>query len=104
MIAYGCRVGPGSRFATAGRVVRRTLDGMINDRITGLAAEAAFFALLSLPPLLLAVVGTLGYFHGLIGQDNILTLQNDIARGARTVLTSGTVNDTVNPIVRDILN
>jgi membrane protein len=77
---------------------------MIADRITGLAAEAAFFALLSLPPLVLAMVGTIGYFHGLIGPDNINTLQNDIARGARTVLTTGTVNDTVMPIVRNVLN
>jgi membrane protein len=77
---------------------------MINHRISGLAAEAAFFGLLSLPPLLLAVVGTIGYFHGVIGADNIATLQDDIARGARTVLTPGTVNDTVMPIVRDVLN
>src|SRR3954451_2028085 len=104
MIAYLCQMSAGSRLATVGRVVGRTLDGMINHRITGLAAEAAFFALLSLPPLVLAVVGTIGYFHGLIGADNILTLQDDIRRGARTVLTPGTVNDTVMPIVRDVLN
>src|SRR3954471_24625462 len=104
MIAYLCQMSAGSRFAPVGRVASRTLDGMINHRITGLAAEAAFFALLSLPPLLLAVVGTIGYFHGLIGAGNITTLQDDIARGARTVLTPGTVNDTVMPIVRDVLN
>ncbi len=89
--------------ATLGRVAGRTLDGMINDRITGLAAEAAFFALLSLPPLLLAVVGTIGYFHGVIGPDNIASIQNDIARGARTVLARSTVDNTVMPIVRDVL-
>src|SRR3954447_3371418 len=104
MIAYLCQMSAGSRFAPVGRGASRTLDGIINHRITGLAAEAAFFALLSLPPLVLAVVGTIGYFHGLIGADNIATLQDDIRRGARTVLTPGTVNDTVTPIVRDVLN
>jgi membrane protein len=103
MIAYRGEVRTGRRFAPVGRVLTRTLDGIITDRVTGLAAEAAFFALLSLPPLLLAVVGTIGYFHGWIGQDNIVALQDDIARGARTVLTPGTVNDTVMPIVRDVL-
>src|SRR3954447_9757902 len=104
MIAYLCQMSAGSRFAPVGRGASRTLDGIINHRITGLAAEAAFFALLSLPPLVLAVVGTIGYFHGLIGADNILTLQDDIARGARTVLSPGTVNGTVMPIVGDVLN
>lgn len=94
----------GSRFAPVGRVLGRTLDGMINDRVSGLAAEAAFFALLSLPPLLLAVVGTIGFFHGMIGPDNIASLQDAIARAARTVLTSSTVNDTVMPTVRDVLD
>src|SRR5436309_2513977 len=51
MIAYRWQMSAGSRLATVGRVVGRTLDGMINDRVSGLAAEAAFFALLSLPPL-----------------------------------------------------
>jgi membrane protein len=104
MIAYRCRMSAGSRFASVGRVASRTLDGIITDRVSGLAAEAAFFALLSLPPLVLAVVGTIGYFHGWIGQDNINALQNDIERGARTVLSTTTVRDTVRPIVRDVLN
>jgi membrane protein len=77
---------------------------MIDDRVSGLAAEAAFFALLSLPPLLLAVIGTIGYFHGLIGEDAIVQIQNDIARGARTVLNPSTVRDTVMPTVRNVLH
>jgi membrane protein len=93
----------GRRFPV-GRVVARTLDGMINDRVSGLAAEAAFFGLLSLPPLLLAVVGTLGYFHGLIGQDTINEIQNAISRGASRVLNQSTVQNTVMPIVRDALS
>src|SRR3954452_16229890 len=104
MIAYRCRVSAGRRRFPVGRIVGRTLDGMITDRVTGLATEAAFFALLSLPSLLLAVVGTIGYFHGLIGPDNVNTLQNDIAKAANKVLNHGTVQNTVMPIVRDALN
>src|SRR3954452_6724886 len=104
MIAYREQMRTGRRLAAVGRLLGGTLDGMINDRVTGLAAEAAFFALLSLPPFLLAVVGTIGYFHGWIGADNIATLQDDITRGARTVLSQSTVDNTLMPIVRDVLN
>lgn len=38
----------------------RTIDDSINDRIPGLAAEIAFFALLSLPPLLLVLLAGIG--------------------------------------------
>ena len=31
------------------------------DRVTGLAAEAAFFAVLSVPPLIFAMAGAIGY-------------------------------------------
>ncbi|MEJ7702978.1 MAG: hypothetical protein WKF47_04675 [Geodermatophilaceae bacterium] len=42
-------------------VLGRTLSKAWNDRILGLSAEAAFWQLLSLPPLLLALLGSLGY-------------------------------------------
>ncbi len=42
--------------------LRRTFARGWRDRILGLAAEAGFWQLLSLPPLLLAVLGTIGYF------------------------------------------
>ena len=39
----------------------------LKHRVTGLAAEIGFFALLSLPPLVLGLAGTLGYFADVIG-------------------------------------
>ncbi|MBW3604623.1 MAG: YihY/virulence factor BrkB family protein [Actinobacteria bacterium] len=39
----------------------RTIEDTIDDRVPGLAAEVAFFVLLSLPPLLLLGLGTIGY-------------------------------------------
>ncbi|MDX6285345.1 MAG: rane protein [Frankiales bacterium] len=79
------------------------MDGIVTDRVTGLAAEVAFFAIVSLPALLLAVIGTLGYFHSLVGQGNITDIQNTIADAASKVLRPSTVNDTVRPILRDVL-
>lgn len=39
----------------------RTIEDTVKDRVPGLAAEVAFFVLLSLPPLLLLGLGTVGY-------------------------------------------
>ena len=38
-------------------LAKRTVQDSLHDRVPGLAAEAAFFALLSLVPMLLAVAG-----------------------------------------------
>ncbi|MDP8960448.1 MAG: YihY/virulence factor BrkB family protein, partial [Actinomycetota bacterium] len=49
--------------AHAWLVTKRVALDSAQDRVHGLAAEGAFFALLSLPPFLLAVLGTIGYFR-----------------------------------------
>jgi membrane protein len=74
------------------------------DRITGLAAEAGFWALLSLPPLLLAIVGTLGYFHGLVGEDNIADIRQSILNVAHTVLSSTTTRNVVGKTIDTVLS
>ena len=51
----------------AGRLVERTGRGTLDDRVPGLAAEAALFTLISLPALLLAVVGSLGFVAAALG-------------------------------------
>ena len=43
------------------RLTKETTAVCFRYRVTGLAAEAGFFALLSLPPLLLGLVGAIGY-------------------------------------------
>lgn len=45
----------------AWRLAVRTITDALDDRVPGLAAEAAFFALLALPPLLLAILGSMGF-------------------------------------------
>lgn len=47
----------------AGRTVRDTLD----DRVPGLAAEVALFTLISLPALILVVLGSLGFVADALG-------------------------------------
>src|SRR3546814_17829785 len=43
------------------RLVVTTVASCMRYRVTGLAAEAAFFAILSMPPLIFALTGAIGY-------------------------------------------
>ncbi len=42
-------------------LLKDTVDSCLRYRVTGLAAEAAFFAILSLPPLIFGLAGSVGY-------------------------------------------
>jgi hypothetical protein len=46
-------------------------------RVTGLAAEAGFFALLSLPPLVLGLVGAIGFVGQQMGTEVVADLRPD---------------------------
>jgi membrane protein len=74
----------------------------VEYRVTGLAAEAAFFTLLSIPPLLLCLAGTLGYLDDLLGAGTILKLQQDILSAAGTVLSPSSVEQTVKPLLNSV--
>ncbi|MDQ6784204.1 MAG: YihY/virulence factor BrkB family protein, partial [Actinomycetota bacterium] len=84
-------------------VVAKTWHRVFEDRILGLAAEAGFWALLSLPSLFLALFGLLGYFNGILGHANVVKIHDDVLRVAGDVLTKGTVDSTVAPLVDQIL-
>jgi membrane protein len=83
--------------------LRRTFARGWRDRILGLAAEAGFWQLLSLPPLLLAVLGTIGYFAGLTGHSAVDSVEHSILQAASHFLTDSTVQKTVKPTIDDIL-
>lgn len=86
------------------RLTKATVAICLRYRVTGLAAEAGFFALVSLPPLLLGLVGTLGYFANVVGSDTVTQVQNAIVDAAETVLSPRSVNDVVVPTLNNILD
>ncbi|GAB2689879.1 hypothetical protein GCM10010442_03670 [Kitasatospora kifunensis] len=104
------RRGKGARRAARRSAWRGTVWALIKDttntcveyRVTGLAAEAAFFTLLSIPPLLLCLAGTLGYLDDLLGAGTIQKLQQDILSGAGTVLSSSSIDQTVKPLLEKV--
>jgi membrane protein len=93
------------------RAVARSLRSLVaaiahkcgGDRIFGMSAEAGFWGLISLPSLLLAVFGAIGYLGGVIGASDVERIRVDVLRVAGTVLSSATVSSDVAPIVDQIL-
>ena len=57
------------------RLLERTGRETLDDRVPGLAAEAALFSLISLPALLIAVLGSLGFIADSLGPDGTAELR-----------------------------
>ncbi|GAA1770071.1 hypothetical protein GCM10009834_30150 [Streptomonospora arabica] len=84
-------------------LVGRTVRALSRARVVGLAAESAFFSLLSLPALLLGLVGTLGHLRPVLGHATVLEIRAWMLDLAATALTSGTVDSLVAPLVDEFL-
>lgn len=84
-------------------MLKDTVNSCIEYRILGLAAEAAFFTLLSVPPLLLSMIGLLGYVDAWTGADTIESLQANLLEAARTVLSDRGVRQIAEPILHDVM-
>ncbi|MFJ6384443.1 YihY/virulence factor BrkB family protein [Kitasatospora sp. NPDC092039] len=106
------RRGKGSRRAakqatwrrTAWELVKDTTNTCVEYRVTGLAAEAAFFTLLSIPPLLLGLAGTLGYLDEFLGAGTIDRLKHDIVSASGTVLSDSSVKEVVVPLLNQVFD
>jgi membrane protein len=85
------------------RLTLRTVDVCLDYRVTGLAAEAAFFMLLSLPPLVLGLFGGLGYLGGMLGSDTVDRVVEAIREYASQFLTEQSITDLLIPTVQDVL-
>ncbi|WP_369036710.1 MULTISPECIES: YihY/virulence factor BrkB family protein [Streptomyces] len=92
-----------SKRRTAWLLLKDTVNSCIEYRILGLAAEAAFFTLLSVPPLLLSLIGLLGYVDDWTGTDTITSLETNILEASRTVLSDKGVTEIARPILDDVM-
>jgi membrane protein len=73
------------------RLAVRTFRVCMRYRVTGLAAEAGFFALLSMPPLMLGLVASIGFLGRWLGNDMVDHLRRRTAQLAGTFLTQDVV-------------
>ncbi len=85
------------------RVVKRTLGKSWDDSIFAESAQAAFWCALSLPPLLLGMLGSLAYVAPLFGPDTLQTIQDRLVSTAGRLFSSNVVNEIIQPTVSDIV-
>lgn len=92
------------RLRPAVRVLVRTGRGVAEDRLPGLAAEIAFWVLLSLPALLVAAIAAVSLIAGLDGADWHDQLIARIVEVSRLALTGPTVEQAVEPLLRRLVD
>jgi membrane protein len=76
----------------------------MRNRVTGLAAEAAFFAVLSLPPLIFALAGSIGYIFAQFSDSQVGEVRNTVLDIAGQALTPQTVNSIIKPTLNQVLS
>lgn len=86
------------------RLTVSTTGTCMRNRVTGLAAEAAFFAVLSLPPLIFALAGSIGYVVARFSTARVENIRTTILDLAGQALTPDTVDTIIRPTVDDVLS
>jgi membrane protein len=87
----------------AARLTVETIRVCLRYRVTGLASEAGFFMLLSLPPLVLGLIGGVGYVSGWLGQDIVDKMIVGIQTFSERFLVADVVTGTILPTADDVL-
>jgi membrane protein len=85
------------------RLAGRTLSKAWHDRLLGLSAEAAFWSLLSLPPLFLALLGSLGYFSATLGPDTVNDIEQHLLAAFSRAFSPSVVDQVIQPMVSELL-
>ena len=85
------------------RVVAQTFGACLRYRVTGLAAEAAFFALLSLPPLIFGLAGAIGFIAQRFDVTTVAKFRTQVLDLASRLLTPSAVDGVIAPTLDDVL-
>ncbi len=85
------------------RLITATVGSCFRYRVTGLAAEAAFFAILSLPPLVFGLAGSVSYIVTKVDPSQIDNFQTAVINLSGKVLTQSSVHKIVEPTLRQVL-
>lgn len=84
-------------------VVWRTVKKAWDDGIVGWAAQSAFWQALSLPPLLLGLLGSVGYIAGWFGPDTVDVVSERIISFSDRTFAESVVTDLITPTVDNVL-
>lgn len=80
-----------------------TVAACLRYRVTGLAAEVAFFALLSLPPLVFGLVGSIGFIARGFSMTEKREFREQVLIHANRFLTPDAVEDIIAPTLDEVL-
>lgn len=86
------------------RIVVTTVGSCLRHRVTGLAAEAAFFAVLSVPPLIFALAGSIGFVSERFTATQLEDIRNAVLEISRQALTEKAVNTIIRPTIDSVLD
>ncbi|GAA3111283.1 membrane protein [Kribbella aluminosa] len=91
--------------ATTWKLLTQTVGVCLRYRVTGLAAEGAFFAILSLPPLIFGLAGSLGYIASKwFAIETINDVKQQIVDLAARALTDDSIKNVIAPTLDQVLN
>jgi len=85
-------------------VIKETAAICVRYRVTGLAAEAAFFAILSLPPLIFGLVGAVGFVTATLDIRTIANFRDQLINLSSRALTPDVVRSVIEPTLDDVLS
>ena len=85
------------------RIIVATVGSCLRHRVTGLAAEAAFFAVLSVPPLVFALAGAIGFVSDQFTAAQIDDVRNAVLEVSRQALTDKAVDSIIEPTINQVL-
>ena len=85
------------------RLVVTTVSSCLRYRVTGLAAEAAFFAVLSVPPLIFAMAGAIGYVTDRFTPAQVADVRAAVIDLSERALTESAVDRIIIPTIDDVL-
>lgn len=86
------------------RVVVATVASCMRYRVTGLAAEAAFFAVLSMPPLIFALAGAIGYVSEGFPEARVADVRAAVIDLSSQALTEDAVSSIIEPTIDEVLS
>ena len=88
---------------TVWRLVVTTVGSCMRYRVTGLAAEAAFFALLSIPPLIFMLAGMIGYVSDQFTPAQVADVKEAVIDLSSRLLTDSAVDRIIVPTIDEVL-
>lgn len=84
------------------RLVVTTVSSCLKYRVTGLAAEAAFFAIVSVPPLIFAMAGSIGFVTDRFSPTQVADVQGAVIDLSRRALTDSAVDRIIVKTINDV--